>query len=84
MSAAAHLNHHIVDHLDRWSRTGCDGAWPDRCGMRRRVDQQSLPGIDVADAISLGACIVAARQLDQRQPRRRSASAAPAPIAESP
>lgn len=84
MSAPTDLDHHIIDHLSRWSRTGRDGACLDRCGKRRRSDQQPLFGINVAAAIDLGKPVMSADLLDQYRRQRRSALAAPTTTTKSP
>jgi hypothetical protein len=78
MSAAAHVDHHIIDHCCRWSRTGCDGVCLDRFDEAYQTVPTTPSGINVAAAIGLGACILSLRQLNQCQARRRLALAAPA------
>jgi hypothetical protein len=84
MSTTTHVDHHITDHHDRWSRTGSDGARLDRCGMRRAADLRPLPDVTIAIATGLGRCIVPPGIIDQGQPRRRSATAAHATTIQSP
>ncbi len=84
MTASACVDHHIIDHCRRWSRTGRDGACLDRCRMRRRDQQQQPSNINLADSIGFGTPIVSPGLLDQYQPRRRSAPAAPAATTKSP
>ena len=84
MSATAHADHHIVDHLCNWSRTGHDGARLDRPRMRRRGAQQHPSDVTIAVAIALGRRIVPPGLLDQSQPRDRSAFAAPIACPQSP
>ena len=84
MSAAAHANHHITDHLCRWSRTGRDGACPDRLRRERSASLQRPSSINAVIAIGLGRRIVSPGGIVQGQPRRRSAFAETTATTKSP
>ena len=57
MSAAAHPDRYIIDHLYRRSCAGRDGACPERRQKRLRTDQERPSGIARADEIHLGEAV---------------------------
>lgn len=84
MSADAHVDRYIIDHLYRWSCAGRDGAClePARMGCRDALQKPRCCNPDAA--FGLGSGIGTPNLLAPPQPRRRSSSAAPWPIAKSP
>ena len=84
MSAPIDLDHHIIDHLCRWSRTGRDGACLKRSRMRGDADRQRPSGSELADVIGLWVAIVSIGLTDPCQHRRRSEIAAPITTTKSP
>lgn len=84
MSATAHVDHDITNHLNGWSRAGRDGACLDRRRMRRRGHRWRPSSINPGIAISVRPRIVTPGLPDPRQPQRRSQPAARDTIAKSP
>ena len=84
MTAPIAINHHVIDHHYCWSRTGTDGACPDRCRKRRQIDPQRPSDVMIAETIGRGQRIVSPGLLNRCEPRRRSPPAALSPTTEFP
>jgi len=84
MTALLDVDHRIVDHLCRRSRTGCDGACLGRHPMRRSADQQRSSSINPDIAIAVRPRIRSSGSHDLRQSQPTSAIAAPATNTKSP
>jgi hypothetical protein len=84
MSAAAHADRDIIDHLYRWSGAGRDGACPDpgRMGCRDALQKPRCFNPDAA--FGRGPAIGTPDLLAPRPPWCRSSPAARWPIIKSP